>query len=47
MELNKVSLEQWHDIENFIQLVETHWLTQEVAFQIIEKNAARLQRIWV
>ena len=35
MELNKVSLEQWQDIENLIQLVETYGLTQEVTFLII------------
>ena len=34
MELHKVSLEQWQDIENLIKLVETYGLTPEVAFQI-------------
>ena len=35
MELNKVSLEQWQDIETLIQLVVTYGLIPEVAFQII------------
>ena len=37
MELSKVSLEQWQDIETLIQLVETYGLTQEVTFQIIRR----------
>lgn len=34
MKLNKVSLEQWQAVENLTQMVETHGLTKDVAFQI-------------
>ena len=35
--MNYISLEQWQDIDNLIQLVETYGMTQEVSFQIMDR----------